>query len=324
MLVRFFRYNYQLEILLILLVGGVLWAWGFNTALPATTTPQDVAPLSGFLNTIRPQWLNAALALLLVIVEAFMISSLTGRFKILGITNLLPSLVYIILVSYNQNLMALTPALLSNFFIIILLYHLFEIYNQREPYLLLFNASFLIGIAALLMPQNIFLILLIWITFVIYRSYTPREWLISLSGIVIVAAFVATIYYLNDSFQSLLTSYGHYFRNMKTGVPDVSAEFLPFLALIAFYTLITVPRMIIKLDDNIIKTRKRLNVVIFHALIALVLVFVNPRFWEYYIYMLFIPLSITISRLIINIKKERNKDWVLILLLLTVLMERIL
>ena len=82
--------------------------------------------------------------------------------------------------------------------------------------------------------------------------------------------------------------------------------------------------MAIKLDENIIRSRKRLNIIIFLVLISLAVLFINPRYWEYHIYMLFIPLSITMARFINNIKKERNKDWAFLLIILAIVIERIL
>ncbi|MCF8333458.1 MAG: DUF6427 family protein [Bacteroidales bacterium] len=323
MIVSFFRHNYQTEIFAILLVGIILWLSDFNMTSPSLPS-LDMAPLSSPLFTLRHNWLTSIVALLLVLAESFMISSITGRFKILRLTNLLPSLIYLLLMSFHREFLTLTPPLFSNFFIILLLYHLFDLYSKHEPLLFIFNASFITGIAALIIPENIILLLLIWISFVIYRSYSFREWAISLSGIIVVLIFTASYYYLTDNYQVFLDSYASYFAQLKAGYPVISPEHIPFIVVLGFFTIITVPRMVIKLDENIIRSRKRLNIIIFLVLISLAALFINPRYWEYHIYMLFIPLSITMARLIDNIKKERNKDWALLLIILAIVIERIL
>ena len=323
MIVSFFRNNYQTEIFTILLASIILWLGGFNIDFPPLPS-LGVAPLSSPLFSIEHNWITSVIALLLVLLESFMISSIAGRFKIFRLTNLLPSLIYLLFMSFYQHFLTLTPALISNFFVILLLYYLLELYSKREPLLFIFNASFVMGIAALIIPENLILLLLIWITFVIYRSYSFREWAASLSGITVVFIFTASYFYLADNYQLFLESYASYFNNLKTGYPDISHQHLPFILVLGFFTLITIPRMIFKLDETIIRTRKRLNVIIFLALISLLVLFINPRYWEYHIYMLFIPLSITLARLIMSIKKERNKDWALLLIIIAIVIERVL
>lgn len=284
----------------------------------------EAAPLSNLLLDLPQNWITSVSALALLLIESFMISAITGRFKILRLTNLLPSLVYVLLMSFNQNLLTLTPSLVSNFFVIILFYYLFELYSAENTFFFTFNTSLAIGITMLLVPENAILLLLVWVTFVIYRSYGLREWIISLTGILVTGIFTISIFYLNNNLQELFNSYTIYFSNFKPGYPKISTEYLPFIIVIGFLTLITVPRMAFKLDENIIRSRKRLNIVIFAILISLGILFINPSFWEYTISALFIPLSITISRLIISIKKERNKDWVLLLIIIAIALERIL
>lgn len=323
MLIRFFRYNYQVELFTIIIVGGLFWFWGFNSEAPPLPA-LEAAPLSTLLLDLPRNWITSALALVLLLIEGYLISTITGRFKILRLTNLLPSLIYVLLMSFNQNLLTLTPSLVCNFFVIILFYYLFELYSAENTFFFTFNTSLAIGITMLLIPENAILLLLVWVTFVIYRSYGLREWIISLLGILVTGIFTISIFYLNNNLQELFNSYTIYFSNLEPGYPKISTEYLPFIIVIAFLTLITVPRMAFKLDENIIPSRKRLNIVIFAIIIFLGILFINPSYWEYTISALFIPLSITISRLIISIKKERNKDWVLLLIIIAITLERIL
>lgn len=323
MIISFFRYNYQVEIITIIVAGVALWLWGFSMDFPPIPR-LEAATLSSPLFSLQHNWITSASALLILLIESFLLSTITGRFKILRLTNLLPSLVYILLMSFQQNLLTLTPSLLSNFFILILLYYLFDLYATKNHLLLTFNASFILGLAILIIPENALLLPLIWISFIIYRSYGLREWIISLLGIIIVLLFTVSFHYLNNSLESLVQSYSQYFKTLQPGYPDLSAEYIPFTILIGLFTLVTVPRMIFKLDENIIRTRKRLNIVIFLIIIALGTLFINPANWHYNIYMLFVPLSIAISRLIISMKKERNKDWAVLLIVISIILERIL
>jgi len=323
MIINFFRNNYQVEVITIIIVGILLWLWGFSMIQPGIPAI-NAAPLAKPIFNIQHGWMTSAIALGILIIESFMISTITGRFKVLRLTNLLPSLVYILLMSFNQDFLTLTPALVSNFLVISLLYYLFDLYSAHNHLLHTFNASFIVGLATLIIPENFFLLLLIWISLIIYRNYGLREWIISISGIVIVFLFTASFYYLIDQFDSFIQSYAEYFSTLKPGLPAITSEFVPFLLVIALFTLVSLPRMLFKLDENIIRTRKRLNVVIFHIIVVLGIIFINPAHWQFTIYLLFIPLSVSISRLIISLKKERNKDWLLLLIILTIILERIL
>lgn len=324
MIIRIFRSTYQSQIIIILLFAAVLWLTAFINPpeLPAALT---VTPFQNTFAGLEGGWLMTLLALALVLIQGGLLTLITGNYRILGLTNLLPMLVYLVFMSFSKNYLTLNPAMVSNLFVILFIRQLIANQGQREVLLEWFNASLLIGIAALFHPANLLLLLLLWTTFVIYRIYKPREWLISFMGILVVGLFYAFYLFWTEKLDSGFL----YIADFYSGIPGALPKSLPlalyaFVGVLVFLTLITVPRMIFKLDENIIRTRKRLNVVIFHAMLLVAGTVLFPDQWMFFMIQLFIPLSFTVSRLITNIRKEKIKDWILVLLLASIVYERII
>ncbi len=324
MIIRIFRSTYQSQIIIILLFAAVLWLTAFINPpeLPAALT---VTPFQDTFAGLESSWLITLLALVLVLIQGGLLTLITGNYRILGLTNLLPMLIYLVFMSFSKNHLTLHPAMVSNLFVILFIRQLIANQGQREVLLEWFNASLLIGIAALFHPANLLLLLLLWTTFVIYRIYKLREWIISFLGILVVGLFYAFYLFWTENLDSGFL----YIADFYSGIPGALPKSLPldlyaFMGVLAFLTLITVPRMIFKLDENIIRTRKRLNVVIFHALLIAAGIILFPDQWMFFMIQLFIPLSFTVSRLITNIRKEKIKDWILMLLLVSIVYERII
>lgn len=324
MIIRIFRSTYQSQIIIILLFAVVLWLTAFINPpeLPAALT---VTPFQDAYAGLEGGWLMTLLALALMLVQGGLLTLISGNYRILGLTNLLPMLVYLIFMSFSKNYLTLNPALVSNLFVILFIRKLIANHGQREVLLEWFNASLLIGVAALFHPANLMLLLLLWTTFVIYRIYKLREWIISFLGILMVGLFYAFYLFWIEKLDNGFLYITDFYSGFPGALPDsLPLDLYAFLGVLAFLALITVPRMIFKLDENIIRTRKRLNVVIFHALLIVAGGLLFPDQWMFFMIQLFIPLSFTVSRLIANIRKEKIKDWVLMLLLVSIVYERII
>lgn len=324
MIIQIFRSSYQSQIVFILLLTALLWFTGF---LQPAVLPEMVAesPFVSFYEELQNGWLMTSLGLVLLFIQAAVLVSATGNFKILGLTNLLPILIYVIFMSFSKDFLTLHPFLLSNFFVLPFIHQLLANQGKHEALLEWFNVSLLVGIAVLIHPGNIVLLALLWITLITYRIYKIREWIISVLGIGVVFSFYAVyLYWKNElatGFDFLINYLTHIPAPLPTSLP---VSYWAFLGVFVFLMLITVPRMIFKLDENIIPTRKRLNVVIFHALLLLAASLLHAQQWTFFLFQLFIPVSFTVSRLLTNIRKEKIKDWILVALLVSIVYERLI
>jgi len=323
MLIKLFRKGYQIQIIIIVLLSGLLWSNGFITP-PDIIPANDITPLYNIFTFIKSPLLNTIIAYLFMLTQAFMLSSITGKHKILNLTNLFPALIYVVLMSYNSNYLTLSPALLSNFIIILFFRVLLDIYNTKEPFFLQFRASTMAGIAFLISPANIILIVIIWGAYFIFRNSTLREWIISLLGFFMIMFFFASYIYLSDSETMYLTAYKNYFSSIKLQIHISNTYLIPFFATTALISLIAISKILSTLQENIINTRKKLSVTIFYSIIIFITIFTSLQTIELQIFQLFITLSIIISILLLSVKKQRYKELIFSLILITVILEKIL
>jgi len=244
MLIKLFRKGYQIQIIIIVLLSGLLWSNGFITP-PDIIPANDITPLYNIFTFIKSPLLNTIIAYLFM-----------------------------------------PPALLSNFIIILFFRVLLDIYNTKEPFFLQFRASTMAGIAFLISPANIILIVIIWGAYFIFRNSTLREWIISLLGFFMIMFFFASYIYLSDSETMYLTAYKNYFSSIKLQIHISNTYLIPFFATTALISLIAISKI--------------------------------------QIFQLFITLSIIISILLLSVKKQRYKELIFSLILITVILEKIL
>ncbi|MEA3503975.1 MAG: DUF6427 family protein [Bacteroidota bacterium] len=323
MLLKLFRTGYQTQFFVIVILSALLWISGFIS--PTEIIPQNhTTPLYNIFTFIKTPIINTIIAYLFVVIQAFMLSSLSGKHKILNLTDLLPALIYIVLMSYNSKYLTLSPALLSNFIIIMFLNILLDIYNTKEPFFKQFKASTLAGIAFLISPANIIILLVIWGSYIIFRNSTLREWIISILGFGMIIFFFLSFIYVTDSTDTFLPAYYEYFSSISIKATIFETRLHPFVATMTLLTLFAIPRMIVKLSEKTINLRKKLNVIIFYAIIVGFSLFTSVQNTEAQIFQLFIPLSIAISLLILNIKKQRYKEMIFATIVIAVIIERVL
>jgi hypothetical protein len=322
MIFRVFNYTYQSQIFVILIAVTLLWLPAFTGAVPVQDTV-DTSPFSLLYDSMQGGWIVSVAALALLVIQGAIIAAITGNYRILGLTNLTPFFFYILFMSFSSKMLTLNTALFSNFFVLLVIRQLIDNYGKKEPLLQWFNTSLLIGVATLIHPANIFLLILLWTTYFIYRIYQLREWIISLLGILFVFLLFALYLFFTDNFNAGMAQFFSYYAALPSALPQsIPINYWAFGGVFLFLVLITMPRMIFKLDENIIRTRKRLNVIIFHAIFLLATVVADPAAWEFFLFQLFIPLSFTVSRLVTNIRKEKVKDGIVIALLLAIIFER--
>jgi hypothetical protein len=318
-----YRQNYQAQLLLLLILSAILWVMAF---IKPTTSVWDET-LSPFLFTakiiIPGKWWSELPALFLVVVEGAMLADMTGRSKLLGRTDLTPAIVYVLLMSYNTHYLSLNEALVNNFLVIALIRTLVNVFDDQKNLLKWLNASLLIGILTLLQPLNGLLLFLLWTTFIIYRINTIREWIVSLLGFFLVALFYYFYLFWFDLISVFHHHLGDFLKEISLSLPQWHRREMPFIFVSIFMMLLLIPRLALLLDENTIKSRKILNVIIFHGFYATLALFLAGDNWPQFFFQLLIPLSIAFSRFLANSRFNKLKDILIIIIFLAVFYERI-
>ena len=142
--------------------------------------------------------LNVILSTLIIFVQALMINGLVSRYKLNPYGQLLPGLFFILMMGFGLPTLYMSPALVGNFFFIIAIDNVFQIYNKKSTAVQLFNFGFFIGLAsALYVPYYIFLLLGLLGIFLL-KGFQVKLLLQMLTGFINVFFLIYVILYVGD------------------------------------------------------------------------------------------------------------------------------
>ncbi len=270
MLIRLFRSDVSYQILIILLISCLLW-------IPAFLHPNPpVASGSGILvyqwiyqHLVNFPRLSVFLAFILLITEAVFLNLLLSTHDLMPRNSALAAILYIILMSWSPEMLTITPALLSNALLLVLLYLLLSVFEKKEAYQEIFSAALVIALTSFLDSGMWFLLLLIYLSMLVYRIFSWREWFITLLGFIVPFYFAAVYYFWNDAFTVFLTEITKLFR------PGFGIQYHPswklntFLITFGFIFLWTLFAVLSIIQEKVIAIRKKHTMILWFFLICL-------------------------------------------------------
>ena len=173
---------------------------GFLT--PPATLLQDAGVASDYVF----QWVEAgsligqAVAVILLLVQAFIVNYIVAQHRLMNITNLLPGLFYVLIASTIPNFLYLSPILLANTFLLFSVAAALNCYKNNFAATSIFNMGLWIGIASLFYGSVILFVL--WSIFALstLRSFQFKEVSMVLLGDFIPYLFLGTTWFWNDQF----------------------------------------------------------------------------------------------------------------------------
>jgi hypothetical protein len=216
MLIRFFRSSFIIQYAVLALIGVGLWIPGFLHPLPLPVEGSPVAPLYDLIYRIMPEipWLPVALALLLVFSEALILNSIFIYHDLVPKNSLLPSLIFIILMSSGNQSLTLYPVLLAILPLTFFLHLLYQIYEESHNLNKVLGVGLLAALTSMIYAPLVLFLLFIWIAFLVYRSLQWREWLVALIGFGLPYVYLATYYFWVDKLGEISALYIQYFRDI--------------------------------------------------------------------------------------------------------------
>lgn len=209
-MLKTFKYNSLGQILIILMAAAALWAKAFVNPIEPTVG-NTFAPLYDLLFGWVSSWPRfcSALALLLVLTEGVWLNILLYNHKVIASNSFLPTLLYLLTMSWDNSQLTLTPVLLTNLMILMacgqLLSHgatTIEVGNN-------FNASFCIGMASLFYLPALWYVLPLLFVFIIYKMYRWRHIAIGLLGLAAPFLVLFTYAFLDDKLDYWLILMGY-------------------------------------------------------------------------------------------------------------------
>jgi len=260
MLIRLTKSNHSLQLSLLILLAIALWTRNFVAHTPIEIIePQTFLYESLFGWTKTNMVLAKILAFMCVLLQAFLLNVI-AKIHSVSKNSMFVALIYVVLMSVQNDWQMMQPFLIANFFIIGGYWYLFKIYDQKEPYEYVFNAAILFALASLLSASLLpFGLIMFWV-FLSYPINKWREWLIAILGF----GFPFFVVYLWASLTENLNMFSEFlipmmdFDSLKT-IVEMSLPTQIFVWFVCLISLIGIGFMQLRAKYNEIAQRKKIT-----------------------------------------------------------------
>jgi hypothetical protein len=142
---------------------------------------------------------NLLIALLILIVQALIFNRIINAYSLLGKQTFLPALLYVTIGSLLSPFLILSPTLICNFLILIMIERFLSVYKKQEVSSVMYDLGMLVALGTLLYFPFIAMLPLMWISLIIFRPFNWREWVAVIIGFLTIIFFLAVYYFWNDS-----------------------------------------------------------------------------------------------------------------------------
>jgi len=138
------------------------------------------------------------LALLMTFGQAIYLRGVSIRHRLFSRPSYLPAFAFVLFGSLHPVLGSFTPALLANWLIIGAFDTILGFTSREEERRRIFNAGFLLGLAAALCFPDIVYAIFLVLTLILLRPFKPGEWVVAALGYLTPFYFAAGLLFLTD------------------------------------------------------------------------------------------------------------------------------
>ena len=268
MFLKFLQGGRPVQIMVLLVLALLCWLKYLILPQPVQMTFED-SPMPLFQLVSRllegKEFLSKAIALLLLVINALLLSRLNMKFIVLKSRTYLPSFIFLLVASSFLPLQRLNPVVFASIFMLFAIEAILGTFKKDGLAYEFFLASFLVSTGSLFYARGAYLLLIIWIGLSLFRIIRYREWIFTIIGFMLPYLFLFSWYYLAG--QELIPRWQGMVRNF---LPDhdfslFNRYYLLFYAYLALLILLASRKMISSYQNLKIYVRKfyRLNFWIF-------------------------------------------------------------
>lgn len=318
MLIRIFKKNYIIQFVVFLMLGFALWISAFISP-PAMVQESEVMPLYNFiLLFLSNQLILIILSFFLLMFQAIYLNQVLIRHSLIPRNTFIGALVYIVLMSYSNQLLHFYPFIIASFFVIAIMDIMLKIDENEEGSNFIFKAGFLTGLASLFYFPSIILLIFIWSGLLAHRIPHWRHWILPIVGIFTPYLFLFTIYFWYDTSIENLNYYLSYFSEIKLFIstPDNIVKIIS--ALLIFLIILSILRVMRRLSGKRIMIRKKITIIFFLFLSSILVLFLDNDL-ALNTCIIYIPSAIFISIYFSALKKLFLTDLIFTLLVILII-----
>jgi hypothetical protein len=217
-----------------------------------------------------PRVVQVILAMTLITFEAIYLNLLLNKYEVLYKASYLPSLFYVLLMSFSTEVISFHPILLVNLLLMRVLDKTFSLFKNDSPISAIFDSCFLLSLCTLIYFPSVVLFLFFIAALAFLRAFNPREWLVAIVAFCLPFYFFGVYAFWTDTLkQSLIdiaSQFSFHTLQLSQGFPQ---HFAIFLYYFLFLFLLAIGKLRANFYKNSIKTRSAQQVLfIFLALAA--------------------------------------------------------
>jgi hypothetical protein len=324
MIITRVKSNHPSLIILLVVLAVLLWLDGF--LLHELTLTQGAAPLYVWVGEFFTHYpgLSVALSFILMLVQAFMFNRVIAGKNLVDRNSWLPALMYIVLMSSSFSLFGMHPVWFANFFLILALDKMFEVFREETVTVEIFNVGFFISLASLFYLPALALILLLLAALLIYYLVNIRDILAALIGLALPYGFLALYYYWFD----LLGERTHNFTLLISQARTIPVPLEPFqwvfIICLALITLVAISRLYLTgMRDKAIRVRKRMHVLLAYLIIATAAITLAGPLTSIHTGIIALPLAAILAAFFQDNRKMMLNEIIFTLLMLLVLVGKL-
>ena len=299
MLLKLFRSNRSLVILILLIFIALIWFPGFQIQNVRSLTFEKYPGLLYKAFTVfsaNKILASRITALLLYLLIGILIVRLNTKYFFIPVRTQLPAVIYMFIISSVVVIQRFNPVIVSSLILILVIDRIFGSYKYEGVAYHFFDAALLISLSSMIYINSFFFISFVWIGLLLLRSFNWREWSFSIIGFLLPYLFLCIYFYVTDrSIDDLLIDTIR--KNFEVGLPlsDKIAD-IKFIAIaLTLFIILTSLFMMHKFDTKKTYARKYLLFFLWMFVILTILFILLPSFGIEYILIVAIPLTYLFS-----------------------------
>lgn len=253
-------------------------------------------------NTFSPGG-NVFVAGLLIYFQALLFNRVVNNHGLLNKPGYLPALLYITSASLFMPFLILSPTLICNFLLILMLDKFLKIGKSPNAIMIMYDVGMIIAVGTLIYFPFIVMLIMLWFTLLLYRSFDWREWISGLVGFFTIFFFVGVYYYWTDS----LSTFYRIWLPLANKFPSVfTINYNDYLVLVPVLIMIVLATL--QLRENFfrsfISTRKAFQMLFFMFIVSILSFYTKPDFRLYHFLLCVPPGAVLLAYYFSNARKR--------------------
>ena len=321
MLLRIYRGTGPGTILTIFISLIMVWLQPMLNPVVTTIYNDYPAPLYSLFISLfegRP-FAGIVFSMFLVLVTATYLVNFNTRLFFINERTFLPASFYVLLSGYITSNQVLNPVLPASLLLLVAIDRLTASYRKQGIAYNLFDASMLIGIAALIYTNIIWYYIIIIIGISLFRSFNFREFLISIFGLITPFIILYTFYYLTGRDIAWLNH--SLIESLFSDMPEYywSPEFIiiSFINLLIF--IVALLHLWSIFNAKKVRSRKIFSLLTWMVFLTVLVYFTVPAASVGLMYILLIPIVYVLTHYLVMIKNKKIANYIFAIIFLSIL-----